>query len=427
MLLLFSPSIPQHAFLILMISEPVTFPMLSARATVNVMADHRSLPAGIQQTGKKVAMPTSTGCNGSNNGGNSCGYNRLPASIQAMLLRSRRDLSRQEMKIMANTTADDRCVALRMVFEGQSADDAIAFLLEGGRARNLPSNSPMKQSSPHSIDDLRTPTSSMESVTAINCDTNCTAVFHESSISMGSVSPIDASVTFRSMTSIWDSELLTDCGSSNSNAERRSISPPIRLPSPHKQEEKALQQSLCDLDVNILRNELAGNLPVQPCTSSAAATPTVSGSPTSNRKLSCKAIKTPVCSAWDDRFRTYIVHPNQLKRLEELEMLRCSPDAVRPGSTSAFRRLGKEERTVSPVDDAVARRLRARRFVGTRQGMSPITGHMATQARTTSKEKGKGPEQESEQKTLKNDAPHTPKSQPPSQSLGSTTSVCAFI
>ncbi|RHW69855.1 hypothetical protein DPX39_100133100 [Trypanosoma brucei equiperdum] len=349
--------------------------MISVRKTVNVPTSNHAQGNAQRKKPKKKAEPSATSSvsHESRGGDGERIDQRIPASIQAMLSRSKCSLSESEIKAMVNSTAEDRCTALRMVFEGQSADEAIAFLLGAYNGKDSPKRSKTKSASsllPIIITGLDN--SSVEGARSNEWDAGSTAVFCGSSNSKESLSSAEVAPPLLSMQqTIWNSALLTDCESTA--AHSRSVSPSIRMPSPKSHGHQIAKQPLTEVAVNTMSNthvtsKAMGDHYTQLNTTGSPLTMSVTTVPTVTAQGPSKQFNQSTCSAWDERLQTYIVHPNQLRCVGELEKMRTSPDAVRRGGGAALRRLTREGRTHSPVGGIAAARQCAQKPISTRNG-----------------------------------------------------------
>ncbi|ORC92734.1 uncharacterized protein TM35_000034870 [Trypanosoma theileri] len=312
---------------------------------------------------------------------------RLPASIQAMLLRSNRTLSISELNIMANATSDNRCEALRMIFEGKSADEAISFLLNVSDGTK---NARTTSGTVATVVDPPTRAATMHTAVG-DVNRSCSRVNDVLLSSTSRIYPTQRKSIERTSHSIWSesenppsplhvapipsvrelryndhsqrpispiSTVMSHCHNapdSGDESEIRINSPSIQVPSLHTRKSPTPVQPLSDVRINTVmypkpvfaHKEMCNNAPVLAKRVKNNDNRTVDRS---RKEMDSRAAPGDIyapqvsCSAWDEHYKTFIVHPNQLRRLEEERKLREPPAAVRPGTNSALRRLPSEER-----------------------------------------------------------------------------------
>ncbi|RNF05339.1 hypothetical protein TraAM80_04649 [Trypanosoma rangeli] len=285
---------------------------------------------------------------------------RLPASVQAMLLRSNLKLTESEMQSIACATADQRCEALRMIFEGQSAEDAVFFLLNLS-CRNTTSQATKVDAYPTAgtatVGVMGTPQAVTPRSSSCTLDASPSPhpdPFPRERLLMTQVlSPPSLRFTAMNYCYITGEKEYGECASSSSS-----------VPSPHPRSQPAPSQALREIRVNTAAFPAAINAakgvsnPIlvkakkspSPC---VVAHPQRGCERTASGDAKEAAIKSvrpeflPVstcptstaCSAWNEHYQTFIVHPNQLKRLEELEKHITPPKIICPRNDRAFRRL----------------------------------------------------------------------------------------
>ncbi|KAH9589453.1 hypothetical protein LSM04_009598 [Trypanosoma melophagium] len=346
---------------------------------------------------------------------------RLPASIQAMLLRAKRTLSTSELNIMAGATADHRCEALRMIFEGKSADEAVSFLLNvSDRTKNGRTTSgtvvtvidpPTRAATMHSTvgDGERSSSRGKEVSTSSNNKfhpiqhkiveraTHC--VLNDSDIppSPLQVAPIpskrEAKYNGHTQRPLFPiSTVMSHChnapDSDDGEVDSRLNSPSIQAPSVRTQKSQTPVQPLGEVRVNtfmyptpvLVYKEKCSNAPVLAKRKKSNENRTVERP---QREMDSRAAPTDMyaaqvsCSAWDEHYKTFIVHPNQLHRLEEERQLRAPPAAVRPGTSSALRRLPSEERRKFSRQNTPSARLRPRHPASLINSLTPLSSSAA--------------------------------------------------
>ncbi|KAG8346686.1 hypothetical protein ERJ75_000931700 [Trypanosoma vivax] len=315
---------------------------------------------------------------------------RVPTSIRAMLQRSKRSLTKQELKIMRCSSAEHRCTALRMVFEGRPAEEAVEYIL------NM-SQSELLDSSQNTVSSLATSRISDEEETVGRrtktleggdrvCNTVATHVTQRSRSTSQFFT--NEMTTPRRPSPTTDTKNvqhpyspqtpnqqtpsnLTNLLTSVNSGSERSISPSIRMPSPRSRRVRTVARLLVDLPVNTVSNpitakgrgniieqahsigndhEAKANDPRRPTprvissrmphndNAHAAGGNASACSSAFTARRPHKTTPQTACSAWDQQLNTFIVHPNQLRRLEELDKRKNFPDAVRLGLSNTLKR-----------------------------------------------------------------------------------------
>ncbi|RNF13508.1 hypothetical protein TcG_08444 [Trypanosoma cruzi] len=293
---------------------------------------------------------------------------RLPASLQAMLLRAKLTLSDAEVQRMSCATADQRCEALRMIFEGNSADEAILFLLHESSRNSTPVSS-AGLANPSTRAATMELTATCHSVTRRSNSDKALGPSSSLPSKNSSHSPREkeeVTVHFPPPPSLRCTGMTKFC-SAGDDKDVKDVSLLPGVPSPHSHPQPAPARVLREINVNTAAlsapMDLAGKMMGQshvkskksPSPDVVEYSPPVSGgipAMTVNKAAQesgwsnfspVPMYPTSACSAWDDHFKTFIVHPNQLKRLEELERQMAPPAVVRPLRDGAFRRLMTDE------------------------------------------------------------------------------------
>ncbi|KEG10771.1 hypothetical protein DQ04_03311050 [Trypanosoma grayi] len=335
---------------------------------------------------------------------------KLPASIQAMLMRANRILTKTEIQFISGATPDHRCEALRMIFDGKSADEAVTFLLNASRgtpaaAVTDPPTRAATMVSACTIKDLKV--SSSNRSPSLNEVHRVTQPLSERYLTLREESELDVfpstlhvvpmprneAFTARAQQPPSPSStIMTQCRNNpdNSLANDRGASPPIRVPWQHLQQFSTVSRHLNDVAVNIAntftqpkpakaampqvtealnrRAVIKKQSPSGPPVNADRRTIPITNNGASDVVKTCekrdvqatlnhKHIKK-TCSAWDEHFKTFIVHPNQLRRLEAKELLEAPPAAVRPGGSGALRRLSREDRHQCTRQNTLSKSLR---------------------------------------------------------------------
>ncbi|EKF31181.1 hypothetical protein MOQ_004986 [Trypanosoma cruzi marinkellei] len=293
---------------------------------------------------------------------------RLPASLQAMLLRAKLTLTDAEIQRISCATADQRCEALRMIFEGKSADESILFLLHESSRNTSPVSSA-------GLANPSTRAATMElagTCHLVTCRSNSGKALNPSSSlpstysAHSSCEKEEATVQFPPPPSLRCT-VMTNFHSAGDDEDGKEIFSLPGVSSQHSHLQPAPARVLREINANTAAlsapMDLVGKNMGQPHVKAKKSpspdvveySPPVSGgilTGTVNKAAQesgwsnvspMPMYPTSACSAWDDHFKTFIVHPNQLKRLEELERQMAPPAVVRPFKDGAFRRLISDE------------------------------------------------------------------------------------
>lgn len=287
---------------------------------------------------------------------------RLPASIQAMLLRTQRSITEQEIEKISHATADQRCEALRMIFEGKSADDALLFLIranELSKAPNLPANflptQPEETIEPGTADDFfgltgrnnsllssRAASVIWENEAAIDkgqadffsrpagVTPNCSDTFHSDGRAAEDVSPSPAKVSPQKpfphpflTPGLYEISVNSAVCAAKAKAAEEALSRCSAVTGGPQSTQNA--DNACHF-ANTMpgSTECVNSNMSEGCSFSIASTPT--------------HLNSNFCSAWNEKLKTYIVHPNQLTRLQNRNKCPSPPAVIRSGSRDAFKR-----------------------------------------------------------------------------------------
>lgn len=288
---------------------------------------------------------------------------RLPASIQAMLLRAERTLSENEIERISRATADHRCEALRMVFEGKTADEAVAFLLAVCDETSAPTMSLRSSTLPvaaESAGDCRAVGGCREDYAG-----NLLRLPHSASVVCEKVVDVQcrvlpsvrsAAMSRRSNTSDGGVMETDDDVADPDVPHFFCASPPQPFPHPFSTRgltemkvnttDKAASKSESEKVSSCCPVLAKRRLPIHTVKSSRIGSETcLGGGVDTNIRARCNSpvVSTPLQStatpsAWNEHFKTFIVHPNQLKRLQDGGRQISPPATIRRGGGSPFRR-----------------------------------------------------------------------------------------
>ncbi|RNF03301.1 uncharacterized protein Tco025E_08204 [Trypanosoma conorhini] len=284
---------------------------------------------------------------------------RLPASVQAMLLRANLKLTEREMQSISCATADQRCEALRMIFEGQSAQDAVFFLLNLS-CRSTSSATAKAVANPAARAAIMGVTGASQAVAPLPSH----SALETPPSPDPEPFPRERLPTAQALPPPSLRSTVMNYGCSTEDEEDRRSSSSSSVPSPHPRPQKAPSRALSEIRVNTAALPAAMNV-AKVVSNQSQVTVTkgpdpcvvgcpqrvLKGTPAGNANKAAEESSRPAflpvstcltstaCSAWNERYQTFIVHPNQLKRLEELKKHMTPPTVIHPRNGGAFHRL----------------------------------------------------------------------------------------